>query len=182
MVVSFIFFLLGAFLLIFQTTLLHALPEWFGRPNLLFLLIVFIATNLDLFKGAVLALLFGLLMDIFSGVFLGLHPIVYLVLFFVLQRISKHLATNEAVHQMPLVAFSYLFSASSIFIFATILAPESKIYWAWGTEILQVLILAVICIPFFHIFKWITQVFDTQGQKKNKNPFRRQKSGNRYTI
>ncbi|MGV1099998.1 rod shape-determining protein MreD [Thiovibrio sp. JS02] len=172
-----VFFLLGTILLVFETTLLHALPEWFGRPNLLFLLIVFIATNLDIYKGAVLALLFGLLMDIFSGIFLGLHPIVYLLLFFVLQGVSRTLAINEAVHQMPLVALSYLFTASSIFLFASILAPESKLYWAWGNEILQVLILAVICIPFFSLFKWLTLFVNNKGQR---NPFRRQKSGNRY--
>ncbi len=176
MVVSALF-LLGTILLILQTTVLHALPEWFGRPNLLFLLVVFIATNLDVYKGAMLALLFGLLMDIFSGIFLGLHPIVYLLLFFVLQGVSRTLAINEAVHQMPLVALSYLATASSIYLFATILAPESTFYWAWGNEILQVLILAIICIPFFSFCKWIIALLNDTGKR---NPFRRQKSGNRY--
>lgn len=176
MVVSFLF-LSGTILLILQTTLLHALPEWFGRPNFLFLFIVFLGTYLDLYKGAVLALLFGLIMDIFSGVFLGLHPAIYLILFFVLQIISRHLAINESIHQIPLVALSYLFTASSIFIFTSILTPESRLYWDWGNEILQVLILSVICIPFFNFFHWLTRVFDS---KNANNPFRRHKTGNRY--
>jgi len=178
MVLSFLF-LSGTILLILQTTLLHSLPEWFGRPNLLFLFIVFLGTYLDVYKGAVLALLFGLIMDIFSGVFLGLHPVIYLVLFFALQAVSRHLAINESIHQIPLVALSYLFTASSIFIFTSILTPENGLYWAWGSEILQVLILSVICIPFFNFFHWLTTVFDS---KNANNPFRRQKTGNRYRM
>ena len=98
----------------------------------MFLFIVFLGIYLDVYKGAVLALLFGLIMDIFSGVFLGLHPVIYLVLFFALQAISRHLAINESIHQIPLVALSYLLTASSIFIFTSILSPESRLYWAWG--------------------------------------------------
>jgi len=172
-------FLSGTFLLILQTTLLHVLPEWFGRPNLLFLLIVFLGTSLGIYKGAVLALLLGLLMDIFSGVFLGLHPVIFLALFSILQVVSRHLAINSSIHQIPLVVLSYLFTASSIFIFTSILTPENRLYWAWGNEILQVLILSVICIPFFKLLLWLTTIFDS---KKAGNPFRRQKTGNRYRI
>lgn len=178
MVISFLF-LAGTLLLILQTTVLHALPDWFGRPNLLFLLVVFLGTHLDVYKGAVLVLLFGLLMDIFSGIILGLHPVVYLLLFFLLQIVSRHLTLTESVHQMPLVAFSYLLSASGIFLFATILTPDSRLYWAWGNELLQVLILSVISIPFFNFFHWATIVFSSTLQH---NPFRRQKGGNRYTV
>ncbi|OGQ86139.1 MAG: rod shape-determining protein MreD [Deltaproteobacteria bacterium RIFOXYD12_FULL_56_24] len=174
-----ILFFSGTLLLVLQTTLLNYLPEWFGRPNLSFLFIVFLGTYLDLYKGAVLALLFGLIMDIFSGVFLGLHPVIYLGLFFLLQFISKHLAIKESIHQIPLVALSYLFTASSIFIFTSILTPESRLYWAWGNEILQVLILSVICIPFFNFFHWLATIFDST---KADNHYRRQKTGNRYRI
>ncbi|OGQ99837.1 MAG: rod shape-determining protein MreD [Deltaproteobacteria bacterium RIFOXYD12_FULL_55_16] len=180
MVLSFLV-LAGAILLILQTTLLHFLPEWFGRPNLLFLFIVFLGTSLDIYKGAVLALLFGLIMDIFSGVFLGLHPVIFLVLFFVLQILSRRLAINESIHQIPLVALSYLFTASSIFIFTSVLTPENRLYWAWGNEILQGLILSVICIPFFNFFHWLTTVFDSNSKKAN-NHCRRQKTGNRYRM
>jgi rod shape-determining protein MreD len=178
MVVS-LLFLSGIILLLLQTTLLHFLPEWFGRPNLLFLLIVFIGTSLDIYKGVVLALLFGLIMDIFSGVFLGLHPVIYLILFFVLQAVSRRLAVNDSVHQIPLVALSYLFAASSIFVFTSILTPESRLYWAWGNEILQILILSVICIPFFNFFQWLTTVLHS---KNANNHFRRQKTGNRFRM
>lgn len=169
--------LFGVVLLLLQTTVLHALPDWFGRPHLLLLLIVFLGTNLDPYKGATLVLLFGFLMDIFSGTFLGLHPIAYLLLFTVLQVTSRHLAINESVHQVPLIALSYLLTASIIFILAPVLGPQCRLSWTWGNEILQILMLAVLSIPFFHFCKWLTSSLDVKNQR---NPFRRQKSGNRY--
>ncbi|HIJ77686.1 MAG: rod shape-determining protein MreD [Desulfobulbaceae bacterium] len=169
--------LLGIFLLTLQTTILHLLPDWIGRPDLLFLLIVYLGTHLDIFKGAALALLFGLLMDIFSGIFLGLHPVAYLILFFILKTIDRHLAITEPIHQVPVVALSYLFTASSIFIFASMLIDQAELNWSWGKIILQLLILSTICLPFFNLFTWITTAFDP---KNRQNPFRRARTGNRF--
>lgn len=164
-------------LLLLQTTLFPLLPEWFGRPNLLFLFIVYLGTYFDVYKGAVLIMVFGLIMDIFSGIFLGLHPVIYLALFFLLQIISRRLAIKESIHQIPLVALSYLFTTSNIFIFTSILSPESRLYWAWGNEILQVLILSVICLPVFTFFHWLTKIF---GSRNKDNRFRRRKTGNSF--
>ncbi len=175
MVVSTLF-LLGTILLILQTTLLHALPDWMGRPDLLFLLIVFLGSKVDIYKGAMLALFFGLMMDIFSGIFLGLHPVVYLFLFFTLKGIAHHLVINEAVHQVPLVVLSYLFAASGIYIFSSMLAPDTSLSWGWGNHVLQMLILAVICMPFFSLFEWVTEAFD----RSNHHPFGRSRSSNRF--
>lgn len=178
MVLSFLF-LTGTILLILQTTLLNNLPEWLGRPNLLFLFVVFLGVYLDPYKGLILALLFGLVMDIFSGVILGLHPTIYLLLVSLLQFISRHLAVNSPVNQIPLVSLSYLLTSGCIFIFATILSPENRLYWDWGSEILQVLILSVICIPFFTFFNWLTTVFYSKNADHHS---RRRKSGNRFRI
>ena len=177
--IVFSFFLLGTLLLTLQTTLLHLLPEWVGRPNLIFLLVVYLAVHMDLYKGAVLALLFGLIMDIFSGIFLGLHPVIYLLLFFSLKGLSRHLAIMEPLHQVPMVAVSYLFSTSGIFIFTTILAPENPLEWAWGTVLLELLILCVICIPCFHFFHGISQLLTTT---QTKSFFSRSKTGNRFKV
>jgi len=172
-----ILLIFGIFLLLLQTTVLHVLPDWLGRPHLLLLFIVFLGTSHDPYRGAVLVLLLGFLMDIFSGSFLGLHPLAYLLLFAVLQTASRHLAINESVQQAPLVALSYLFTTGAIFVLAPVLGPKCRLAWSWSNEILQLLMLAVLAIPFFHLCTWITTVL---AQKKPGNPFRRQKSGNRY--
>ena len=173
----FSFLLLGATLLTIQTTIFTMLPAWMGNPDLLFLLIVFIAIRFDIFPGALLTLFFGLMTDIFAGVFLGLFPVIYLLLFFVLQGLSRLLVIDETVHQAPLAAASYLFTSSGIFIFATVLAPDSVLVWSWRDIILETLILAVVAIPFYH---FCAKIHDLARQDIKNRSFLRPKSGNRF--
>ena len=173
-----VFFFLGVALLILQTTLFQILPEWAGKPDLLFVLIVFIAIRIDLIKGAVIVLLFGLMMDIFSGIYLGLHPVIYLMLFFALNGITKHLAINESVHQVPLVIISYLLACTGIYIFASMLSPADDLVWAWGQILLQLVILAIITAPLFKIYNWVLSLL--VDNSKLSHLWRRPKSGNRF--
>lgn len=175
----FSFLILGATLLTIQTTLFTMLPSWMGNPDLLFLLIVFIAIRFDLFRGALLALFFGLMTDIFAGVFLGLFPVIYLLLFFILQGLSRLLIIDESVHQAPLAAASYLFTNSCIFIFARILAPDSPLAWSWRNIILGTLIMAVIAIPFYHLCAMIHELAKNDLKKRS---FLRSKTGNRFRV
>ena len=171
------FLLLGATLLIIQTTLFPLLPAWMGNPDLLFLLIVYIAIRFDIFSGAVLALLLGVLMDIFAGVFLGLYPVSYLLLFFLLQGLSRHLVISETVHQAPLAVASYLLANSGLYVFATLLAPGAPLTWSWRDIILEMLILAVIAVPFY---QFCTGIHHLARKGIPKRPFLRPKSGNRF--
>lgn len=149
------FFTLGAFLLTLQTTLFQVLPEWAGKPDLLFVLVVFLAINMETFHGAILALLFGLVMDIFSGIFLGLYPVVYLGLYFLLRTLSAHLAIREPAHYWVLVPACYLAANVGIYIFSAILSPQAPPDWSWAALILQMIILAVISLPLFSLFERI---------------------------
>ena len=173
-----VFFFLGVFLLILQTTLFQILPEWAGKPDLLFVLIVFLAIRVDVIKGAVLVLLFGLLMDIFSGIYLGLHPVIYLMLFFALNGITKHLAINESIHQVPLVVISYLLACNGIYIFASILSPDNDLVWSWSRLLLQIVILAIITAPLFKIYGWTLSLLENRSNLSS--PWRKSKSGNRF--
>ena len=61
----FIFLILGIVILVLQTTFLQLLPSWLGKPDILFLLIVYVAFKADILRGAFIILLLGLLMDTF---------------------------------------------------------------------------------------------------------------------
>ena len=171
------FLVFGLLLFVMETTLFSLLPVWFGRPDLIFLFIVFLAYRFDAIKGAVLVFFIGLLMDIFSGVFVGIYPTVYLLVFFTVNILSKHIA-NESTFQAPLAIISYLVSASTIFIISAMLAPEALIEWSWRTMLLQVIMLTVIAIPFFSI----CDLYLTFCTKKltTWRPFRLPTGGNRF--
>jgi len=155
----FIFLILGILILVVQTTFLQLLPTWLGKPDILFLLIIYISCQADILKGSVLILLLGLLMDVFSGVFLGLYPVIYLLVFAFIKGISRKIAINEFAYQVPLAVISYLFVTTGMFLFSYSLAPETPPQWSWGTILLQLLMLAVIGAPVFGFFDYITNFY-----------------------
>ena len=145
----FVFLVLGMITLVFQTTLLQLLPSWLGRPDLMFLFIVYIACRAGIIKGAFRVLVMGFLMDVFSGIFLGLYPVIYLLVFAFIKGISRQIAINEFAYQVPLALISYLLVNTGMFVVSFMLAPDSPPQWSWRGIILQLVMLAVIGIPFF---------------------------------
>jgi len=154
-----IFLILGILILVVQTTILQLLPVWLGKPDILFLLIVYISCQADILRGSVVILLLGLLMDVFSGIFLGLYPVIYLLVFVFIKGISRKVAINEFAYQVPLAVISYLFVSIGMFLFFFSLAPETPPQWSWGTILLQLLMLAVIGAPVFGILDSIMNVY-----------------------
>ena len=154
-----IFLILGILILVLQTTFLQLMPAWLGKPDILFLLIVYISCKSDILQGLVVVLLLGLLMDVFSGVFLGLYPVIYLLVFAFIKGISRRVAINEFAYQVPLAVISYLFVSTGMFLFSFFLAPDTPPQWSWGTILLQLLMLTVIGAPVFGIFDSILNFY-----------------------
>ena len=154
-----IFLILGILILLLQTTFLQLMPAWLGKPDIIFLLIVYISCKSDILRGLVVVLLLGLLMDVFSGVFLGLYPVIYLLVFAFIKGISRRVAINEFAYQVPLAVISYLFVSTGMFLFSFSLAPDTPPQWSWGTIILQLLMLTVIGAPVFGIFDSIMNFY-----------------------
>ncbi len=173
-----IFFILGIFLLVLQTSFLTSLPDWMGRPDPLFVLIVFVTVRLKPPSAPILLLLLGLIMDIFSGIFLGIYPIVYILLFFLLFSLTQRLFLYEAVHQIPLVLTCYLLVNGLLFSVATFLAPENALVWQWKKVLLQMFMLALMTLPLFSFFdsldRWVTRKKATSffQRAQQKNTFR----------
>jgi rod shape-determining protein MreD len=156
-----IFLFLGILILILQTTFLQLLPVWLGKPDILFLLIVYISCQPEILRGSVVILLLGLLMDVFSGVYLGLYPVIYLLVFAFIRGVSRRVAINEFAYQVPLALISYLLVSIGMFLFFYSLAPDTPPQWSWGTIVLQLLMLAVIGGPVVGIFDSITNFYRT---------------------
>ena len=179
------FFLLGALLLIIQTSFFPFLPGWIGKPDLLFILVIFLALRMKIFQGGVLTLLLGLLMDIFSGIYLGLYPMTYLILFFSIQWAVKHLFVGEISHQIPLVVVSYLFMSSGVFIGSSMLEPKGLLHWSWPDIFLQMLMLAIMTMPLFYMFDKVMGFFKKRQVRwtlvgsRSKNRFTTPERGRR---
>lgn len=172
-----VFFLLGAVLLALQTSIFPLLPAWIGIPDLLFILIVFLALNLKLYQAGSLILLFGVVMDIFSGLFLGLYPLTYLGIFLLIRLLATRLSIAEPTHQPALMVLCYLLATSLIFILATIFSPTPPMAWSWLKIMQQLLIIAVLAIPMSRFYGLVLAGCDHRAAKRLRS---REKNTNRY--
>ena len=175
---AFIFLALGSFLLILQTSLFSILPKWIGNPDLLFLVVIFMACRMDTYQGVILTLVFGLLMDIFSGIVPGLFPSVYLGLFVTIKLISKHFIIDESSHQPPLAATCYLISSGTIYLYTAFFSPETSLFWSCRDLLLQMFILGILSVPSYHVFSSLQNLVVTGGYRSWFGT--RKKMGNRF--
>lgn len=172
-----VFIILGAFLLVIQTTIFVQIPHWLGNPDLLFLLVLFMATRIDTYRGIILTMLFGMMMDIFAGFVPGLFPAVYLGLFVTIKYISRHIIVDEPIHQPPLAATCYLASSGAIYLYMAIFYPETNIFWSWRDLLLQMFILTILSLPFFQLLnRLVARVKAENGRLF----FPQRKRGNRF--
>lgn len=166
-----VFCLLGVFLIVLQSTLLQKLPHWMGAPDLLFILLVFCALHVDIVPGLLLALIFGFLLDLSAGIFLGIHTTLYLLLFLLLQAISQKLALRYLQHQPVLTALSYLLMAGGSFLFTNILSEQDMLSWSWRDVLLGTLLVSIFSIPlnqFFLRIHSLAQPSIKNTQKKSR--------------
>lgn len=173
----FIFFLLGILFLTLQTTVFQAFPEWVGIPDLLFLLIVFLALHCKPWPGAVLTVLFGIGVEVFSGYFLGLYALAYLLVFFMVKGLSGRFALGALNHQPPLVALTFLLANAFVYLSSLMLSEEALKPWGWGAMLQRVLIVTILVVP---MNRWFSSILTWCDQRRRTRSLFRQKKGNYY--
>jgi rod shape-determining protein MreD len=173
----FVFFLLGILFLSLQTTVFQSFPEWVGVPDLLFLLILFLALYFKPWPGAVLTVLFGFGMEVFSGYFLGLYVMAYLAVFFVVKGLAAHFALDALNHQPPLAALTYLFVNAFVYVSSLMLADGSLYPWGWGLMLQRALIVTILVIPVNRCLSIIAAWCDKRPKQRSLFG---QKKGNYY--
>lgn len=67
------------------------------KPDLLLVIMVFVALRSSFQIGAPLSWLLGLLNDVFSGLYLGLNAITFLIVFFLIRSVSDRLYADSAL-------------------------------------------------------------------------------------
>jgi len=172
-----LFLFLGVLFLALQTTVFQAFPEWMGVPDLLFLLIVFLALHCKPGTGAALTLLLSIGLEVFSGYFLGLYAVAYLLVFSIIKWMSARFALKE-VHQQPaLAALAYLFVNAFVYLSSLMLADVNPNLWGWGGILQRVLIVTILSIP---VNRWLFSMMSWCDQGLRGRSFFRQKKGNQY--
>ena len=172
-----LFLLLGVLFLALQSTVFQAFPEWIGTPDLLFLLIVFLAIHFKPGTGALLTLLLSIGLEVFSGYFLGLYAIAYLLVFSLIKWLSLRFALKEVTQQPSLAVLAYLFVNAFVYLSSMMLADVNPNSWWWGGILQRVLIVTILASPvnrvLFSMMLWC-------DKGAIRRPFFRHQKGNQY--
>lgn len=83
--------------MVIQVSLLPVFVRPAFKPDLLLVIMVFIALRSSFEVGAPLAWIFGMLDDVYGGLYLGLNATAFLISFFVIKSVSGRLYADSAI-------------------------------------------------------------------------------------
>jgi rod shape-determining protein MreD len=175
--VTFSFLLLGFILLAVQTTLFTLFPHWLGRPDLVFILLVFSVYKFSWFPGLLLAFLLGWALDAVSGMFPGTYPLLALLVFVVVKFLAQNSPVKETAYQIPLVGVSYFMVQCFCFLFFSLTQPDLLPSWSWSRMVQETFILLVASIPCFILFNWL---YEKIVKRRFTSRSLKRRSGNRF--
>ena len=172
-----VFFVLAFFFMAIQTTLFQFFPAWLGGPDLVFILVVFVAYRFDWLGGLVLVVFCGWMMDIASGLYLGTYPVVYLFVFALLKLLAANSPLREGLYQIPMVGISYFVVQLLFYGFFVVIQPEALPEWNWAQVVRETFILLVASIP---CFLALNSLFEVLSRRRFVSKILIRRSGNRF--
>ena len=172
-----LFLLVGVFLIVMQTTVLQSLPAWFGFPDFVFILVAFIAFRFDWLRCCLLSFILGWMMDVVSGIYLGMFVFKYLILFSIIHLVTRNSPVKESAYQVPLVGVSYFliqlgFYAALMLSAADLIAP-----WSWNRMAMETIILVIATVPCFLLFN---SLYEYVHNRRTITRVVRKRGGNRF--
>jgi len=170
-VLTLCFFLLGVLLIILETTLLHSIPSWLGRPDFIYILVAYTAYRFAWIPGLVLVFSLGWIMDVLTGIDLGIYPLEVLLVFISLKAMTTNNPLRESTYQIPLVGLSYFIVQLVRYILYLFTEPELLPEWSWGKLFAETGILLVATIPCFILLNALGEFL--QKRKTPPRPLKR---------
>ncbi len=147
-----IFLAVGIVLIIAQTTLLEYLPQWFGRPDLLFVLVAFTAYRFAWIPGILLVFALSWVLDVVAAIYLGLYPLVCLIAFAAIKSLTIKSPVKESTYQIPLVGLGYFLVQIFFYFINSILLPDMLPEWSWPSAMQRTILVILAAIPLFIFF------------------------------
>ncbi len=175
------FFFLGVFFLVTQSTIFQFFPGWLGSPDLLYILVAFVAYRFDWLRGFVLIFVLGWMMDVVSGTFLGTYTLIYLIIFPVLKFLTQKNPLKEAAYQVPFVGGSYFGMQFCLYFVFSLIQPGSLAEWYWGEVLRESFILTLATIPTFLLCNSLYEYLRRKRSFSSRT-FRSNRSANRFRV
>ena len=180
MLITLVFGIIGIANIIFQTVLLQSLPTWFGRPDLLFILIIFLAYRFAWIPGIVLVFSLSWMMDVVMSIHLGFYPLVYLFVFTIVKMIVTRNPVKENTYQIPLLGASYLISQFLLYIIFSFGLDQMMPDWHWGRRVQDTFIMMIVAIPVIALYNMLYNYLEERKQRSRPSRRSARKSRRPY--
>ncbi len=151
------FLVIGLVLIILQTTLFMPTPVWPAAPDFYYILVAYLAYRLDLLRGLLILFPLSCVLDVLSGIVLGMYPALCFGGFFFLRFMAERLPVRESLYQVPMIAVSYLVVHWLVYVVLFFLEPAVLIPWSWPLVLLRAGLIIVFSFPLFRFFERINK-------------------------
>ncbi len=156
------FLILGVFLIVAQTTFFQLFPDWLGRPDFLYILVAFAAYRMGWGSGLLYAFLLGWMLDVVSGIHLGIYPLQNILVFAALKLLTESSPLKEGTYEVPLVGLSYFLVQIGFYFVHSVMIPGTLPGWSWDKIFQDTMILLLATIPTFVLLNKFYEFFNTR--------------------
>jgi rod shape-determining protein MreD len=146
------FIIVGVLLVILQTTIFMRTPISLLSPDLHYVLVAYLAFRLDLLRSLIILFPLVCVLDVLSGMVLGMYALSCFGGYFLLRQVSTRLPVNEVLYQIPLIALSFIAISWAVYLFLNVFAPGQQIAWSWWKMVVRMALVAVATYPLFLLF------------------------------
>lgn len=154
-----VYFSFGLLFLLFQSALFPRLFPLYLKPDLLLILVVYLGLNENYGSGGLLAYMFGCLLDVFAGSFMGMYGLSFLVIFFTVRGTVSFFNPENPLLLLFLVGCGTLFEAALLLLLG-FLAQAGDLWLIVGRWLLpQVFINLVVAWLLLFFVSWTQRRF-----------------------
>lgn len=125
-----VFFLVAIVTVVVQTTFLRALPFAWGAPDLIFILVVFVAYRFAWLPGLLLVFCTAWMFEVTASLRLGIYAIQCLVVFILLKTFTRNSPIRESFYQIPLAVLAFVLS-QLFSLFVSLVIDQRTVEWGW---------------------------------------------------
>lgn len=154
-----LYFVIGLVFMLIQTVLFPRIFPIYLKPDLLLILVVYLGVNERYLSGGILAYIFGALLDVFAGSFMGMYGMSFLVLFFSVRGAVSYFNSENPLLLLFMVFCGTLIEAAMLILLG-FLAQVGDLWLVVMRWILpQLIINVLVAYLLLHLITWLQRRF-----------------------
>ena len=164
-----VFFLVAIVTVVVQTTFFRALPFAWGAPDLVFILVVFVAYRFAWLPGLLLVFCTAWMFEVTASLRLGIYAIQCLVVFIFLKAFTRNIPIRESFYQIPLGVLAFVLSRL-FSLFVSLVVGQKTTDWIWWPLLRDTMWFTVTAWLLFMLFDALLSLAERFSSSGRRNP------------